>query len=148
MSIERTSRLLIVWQLLVLSFPALAARHERSYGDAVVAQIIDVHDGDTFKANVANLPPIIGDSILVRINGIDTPEVNGDSEYERDLARKAKLYAEGRLKNAKIVTLRNMKRDKYFRILADVYVDSWSLGKELIRVGLAVEYDGGTRHSW
>jgi micrococcal nuclease len=130
----------------LFTFPIFAGK--RSYGDAVVAKLISVHDGDTFKVNLSNMPPIVGDSILVRINGIDTPELDGDSDYERELAIKAKLYAENRLKNAKIIVLKNMRRDKYFRILADVYVDKWNLGKELVRVGLAVEYDGGKKHDW
>ncbi|MCJ7765924.1 MAG: thermonuclease family protein [Thiovulaceae bacterium] len=36
-----------------------------------------------------------------------------------------------------------MKREKYFRILADVYVDGEALGEMLIYNGLAVPYDGG-----
>jgi micrococcal nuclease len=138
------SLLVILSQL--FSIPAYAGA--RTYGDVVVSQLVAVHDGDTFKVNIAGWPPIIGDSVLVRINGIDTPELKGESEYERNLADKARLYAENRLRNAKVITLKNMKRDKYFRILADVYVDKWSLGKELVRVGLAVEYDGGKKHAW
>jgi micrococcal nuclease len=125
-----------------------AGGHQKTYGDCVVLSVIEVHDGDTFKANLADMPPLVGDSVLVRIAGIDAPEINGRSEYERNLAQKAKLYAENRLKNAKVIILKNMRRDKYFRILADVYVDKWNLGKEMIRVGLAVEYDGGTKHKW
>lgn len=138
------STILILIQLL----PAAAMAEKKTYGDAVVAKLVKVQDGDTFKACLSNLPPIVGDSILVRIYGIDTPELHSDKEYERELAQKARLYAEKRLKGAKIITLKNMRRDKYFRILADVYVDRWSLGAEMIRVGLAVEYDGGKKHEW
>jgi micrococcal nuclease len=133
--------------LLLLIFTVFASG-KKNYGDAVVTQLIEVHDGDTFKVTISTLPPIIGDSILIRINGIDAPEINSENDYEKELAIKAKKYAENRLRNAKTILLKNMRRDKYFRILADVYVDKWNLGKEIIRVGLAVEYDGGTKHSW
>jgi micrococcal nuclease len=136
--------LIAILQILPISLYA----GKRTYGDAVVSRLINVHDGDTFKVCLSNMPAIVGDSILVRIYGIDTPELHSDKPYERDLAIKAKAYAENRLKNAKIITLKNMRRDKYFRILAEVYVDRWDLGKELVRVGLAVEYNGGKKHEW
>ncbi len=41
-----------------------------------------------------------------------------------------------------------MQRGKYFRILANVYVDEKKLGQELIKVGHARSYDGGKRGSW
>ena len=48
----------------------------------------------------------------------------------------------------KIVELRNMRRDKYYRILAEVYVDGKSLAQHLLDKGLAVPYDGGAKISW
>ena len=124
------------------------AGEEKTYGDIVVAEIVDVYDGDTFKANIKGWPAIIGDTISIRIAGIDTPEKRGGDAYTKDLAEKARKYTANRLKKAKVVTLKNMRRGKYFRILADVYVDKWSLGKELMRVGLAKEYHGGSRPTW
>ena len=41
--------------------------------------------------------------------------------------------------------LRNTKRGKYFRIVADVYVDNKNLTDILISSGLGVAYDGGTK---
>jgi tRNA G10 N-methylase Trm11 len=38
--------------------------------------------------------------------------------------------------------------NKYFRILADVYVDGVNLADELIQHGHAKSYDGGTKSSW
>ena len=46
------------------------------------------------------------------------------------------------------IKLKNMRRGKYFRIVADVYVDGVNLAKELNRVGLGKEYGGGTRPTW
>jgi endonuclease YncB( thermonuclease family) len=35
-----------------------------------------------------------------------------------------------------------MKRGKYFRIVAFVYIDGKSLGDELLKHGLAIKYEG------
>jgi endonuclease YncB( thermonuclease family) len=42
----------------------------------------------------------------------------------------------------KKIVLKNVWRDKYFRLLATVEVDGKSVGDELIKAGLAVKYDG------
>jgi micrococcal nuclease len=41
-----------------------------------------------------------------------------------------------------------MDRGKYFRILADVYVDGENLTDLLISAGHARPYDGGKREGW
>ncbi|MFV1985198.1 MAG: thermonuclease family protein, partial [Thiohalomonadales bacterium] len=67
---------------------------------------------------------------------------------EKTNARIAKKVTVELLRNAKVVELRDMKRGKYFRIIADVYIDGQSLADILINKGLAVTYDGGKRQSW
>jgi endonuclease YncB( thermonuclease family) len=52
------------------------------------------------------------------------------------------------VKSAKIITLHNIGRDKYFRINADVLVDGKSLGAELIKNKLALPYFGDTKHDF
>lgn len=108
---------------------------------SVEIQVVSVYDGDTFKANIVGYPDIIGENISIRIKGIDTPEIRGGNP---DTALKARAHTERRLSEGKI-TLGNLERDKYFRILADVYVDGEHLGNELIEQGLAREYDGGKK---
>ncbi len=49
------------------------------------------------------------------------------------------------LRGAKVIELRNMKRGKYFRIVADVLVDDVNLSEILVDSKLAVRYDGGTK---
>ena len=45
--------------------------------------------------------------------------------------------------------MRNLERGKYFRIVADVYVDGEDLGGLLVEAGAAVRYDGGKKTtSW
>ena len=47
----------------------------------------------------------------------------------------------------KIVELKNVKLEKYGRVLADVYYNGISLGELLCDCNLAVKYDGGTKHT-
>ncbi|MGB5964313.1 MAG: thermonuclease family protein [Sulfurimonadaceae bacterium] len=115
----------------------------KNYGSAVVLEVTSIYDGDTFRANIQDYPEIMGYRIGIRVNGIDTPEMRGKCQKEKTLAKKAKQFSVEKLRGTKKIELRNMKRGKYFRIVADVYVDGESLGDMLIDQELAVLYDGG-----
>jgi len=44
---------------------------------------------------------------------------------------------------------KNPQRDKYFRVLAEVWIDGESLGQKLKSGGFAKDYDGeGARPEW
>ncbi|MCI5143846.1 MAG: hypothetical protein D3909_19415 [Candidatus Electrothrix sp. ATG1] len=64
--------------------------------------------------------PLFGDDISVRIAGIDTPEIKGKCSQEKKLAQEAKVVVEKILKKARKIKLKNVRRGKYFRIVADV----------------------------
>ena len=84
----------------------------------------------------------------IRINGIDTPELRGKCDKEKQLAKLAKHFTVERLRAAKSVVLKNIKRGKYFRLIADVYVNGVNLGEQLIKQGHAVKYTGKTKQTW
>lgn len=138
----------IIFIVLVFSLSCIAAKKDKTYGNVVVDEVTSIYDGDTFKVNIKGWPSIIGERISIRINKIDTPEMRGKTEKEKALARKAKQFTVEKLRSAKKIELRNISRDKYFRIGADVFVDGKDLGKMLIKAGLAVAYDGGTKKKW
>ncbi len=117
----------------------------KNYGAVVVSEVTSIYDGDTFRANIEEYSELIGYRIGIRVNGIDTPEMRGKCQKEKVLAREAKQFSVEKLRGAKKIELRNMKRGKYFRIVADVYVDGKSLGSMLIDQELAVVYDGGRK---
>ena len=119
-----------------------------TYGDVTVTDIVSVYDGDTFTITVKEWPTIIGYRIKIRLSGVDAPEIKGKCPEEIDAAKKAKEYAITALTTAKKVELRSMQRDKYFRILADVYVDDQNLSKLLIDNNLALPYGGKTKTNW
>lgn len=133
--------------LFLFATPALAAS-SKTYGNAVVVEVTSIYDGDTFRANLKGYPSIVGERMGIRINGIDTPEMRDNRPDVKSLARRAKQYTVQRLREGKQIVLRNMQRGKYFRIVADVYVDGSSLGEGLIAAGLAKPYDGGKKPEW
>jgi len=90
----------------------------------------------------------VGKNIPIRLEGVDTPEIQGKCQYEKDLAIKARDFVRSKLDNAKEIMLNNLKRGKYFRIVADVTVDGVSLEKELLENELAYKYSGGKKSSW
>jgi len=119
-----------------------------SYGDVKISKIVRVYDGDTFTVDIDKWPRIVGSNISVRISGIDTPEKNDQRAKLRRLSLEAKAIVELTLKNATIVELRNINRDKYFRINADVFADDVNVGQMLLNKGLAKPYDGGKKSIW
>jgi endonuclease YncB( thermonuclease family) len=138
----------ILWVLLICSIAYAQDDSTKAYGSAVIAEITSIYDGDTFRGNIKDYPPIIGERIGIRITGIDCPELKDKRPKVKEMALQAKQYTVKRLREAKKIELVNMRRDKYFRILATVLVDGSSLGDELIKAGLAKSYDGGTKKAW
>jgi endonuclease YncB( thermonuclease family) len=118
------------------------------YGTVTVSKVISVYDGDTFRVNIDSLPSIVGKNIPIRVNGIDTPEIRGKCQYEKNLALKARDFVRNKLANAKEIKLTNLQRGKYFRVVANVLVDGVSLEQELLDNELAYEYSGGKKLSW
>ena len=110
-------------------------------------QVIKVYDGDTITI-ATKLP--FNDSPLyrlsVRFNGIDTPEIKGKSEDEKNAAKSARDALSGLILN-KFVVLKNIQSEKYGRILAEVYMDELCLNEWMIQQRYAVKYDGGTKKS-
>ena len=141
--------LLALLSALTLSQPLPAAtKAPATYGDVTVSEVTSIYDGDTLRVNIPNWPAIVGSRIPVRVKGIDAPEMRGKCTREITLARQAKQAAVAMVRAGKKIELRNLQRDKYFRLLADVYVDDKSLADTLLKAGLAYAYQGGTKKSW
>ena len=121
-----------------------------NYGNIKVDSIVNVYDGDTTRVNINSYPPILGQNISIRVNGIDTPEMLGKCEEEKIKAKVAKYFTKRFLQECKEeISLKNISRGKYFRIVADVYCGEKSLAKGLLEDSLAVIYDGKKkRKNW
>jgi micrococcal nuclease len=108
-------------------------------------QVIKVYDGDTIT--IAGHLPYDGSPLYrfsVRLNGIDCAEIKGKSEEEKQCALRARDQLSQLIMN-KTVILKNVKNEKYGRLLADVYVGDVHVNQYMLDNGLAVKYDGGTK---
>lgn len=121
---------------------------KNSFGSVLVDKLISVYDGDTFKVTILNWPPIIGEEINIRISGIDAPEMNDVRDNVQQLAEEAKQFVTTQLRNAEKIELFNLRRDKYFRIIADVYLDGEYLNDLILKNNLAKPYDGTKKEDW
>ena len=131
---------------LLSSLPAFAACYDwplREYRGNYA------YDGDTIYVAIPDLPSEIA-KMSVRVRGVDTPEIRGKCESEKQLAQKARDYARDRLKAAKSVEFCEPEWGRYGgRVVASVRVDGSPLDLELINQGLARPYDGKTkRQPW
>lgn len=130
-------------KLLLFLFIIFCYSYSAEYYDTITNfTIIKVRDGDTFIIDIPNIPDVFGKNIAVRIRGIDTPELNDSREEIRKISIQAKEELEKLLLNAKNITLYNLGRDKYFRLLASVKVDNIDVSEYLIKKGLAKKYNG------
>ena len=132
---DRMKNILII---LILFNSIIAASNAEDYSDVSVSRIIKVIDGDTFRADINELPDIIGKNIRIRILGINAPEINGKCAFEKELAIKARDFVQILLNNADLVVLKNLNRGNFFRLL----------GELLVANDLAVRYQGKKKSSW
>lgn len=125
--------------------------------DYVPVAYVSNYDGDTLilsrtvqvKALSADAETEMREKIKVRIENIDTAEVDANCPAELDLAVKAKAEVRKILTapQASIVLVTARKRDAYGRLLARVEVNGSDIGETLIGLGLARRWDG-KRHPW
>ena len=76
---------------------------------------------------------------------IDAPEVRGTCDEEKKKGYKARDALVERLRQAKVIDLREVERGKYFRLVAEVVADGENMSDWMVESGLAWPYDGGTR---
>ena len=89
------------------------------------AKVVGIKDGDTFKVLYNN------SEITIRLNHIDCPEKN--QPYGKNAKWKASALCFGKM--VKIVS--NGKKDRYKRLIAEVYCNNININKELVKNGLA-----------
>lgn len=107
-------RILTLLITFLITTHTLAGINEKVYGSILVDEITSIYDGDTFRVKIDSWPEIAGERVPVRILGIDTPELRTKCESEKALARKAKQFTVAKLRGAKSIELRDMRRGKYF----------------------------------
>ncbi len=112
------------------------------------AKVIEVIDGDTFRASVKVW---LGQDIemLVRVDGIDTPELHGKCRQEKDMAFQAKEQLQD-LIGTKEISLHDIRYGKYAgRVVARVTTDNdRDISRFLLAKNIARPYQGKKRASW
>lgn len=129
------------------SVPASAGMHMY---EMTVSRVID---GDTVVVEAPWLLPELGDTISIRILGIDTPEKSwrGECQQEKDLGEIATKFAKDTLPPGTVIEVlaESLQWDKFGgRINADIFIGDVNFAQMQIDRGYAREYDGGTKQSW
>lgn len=116
---------------------------------AVPAVVNYIFDGDTFAADVV-LEDGIKIPVRVRLDGVDTPEIHGNCDYEIKMANMAKERLAQLLPVGSTVELQDIKDDKYLgRIDAKVITaNKQNVADILVKEKLGRKYNGGKRLSW
>lgn len=109
------------------------------------ATVRSVIDGDTVSVILA------GQRVLVRIAGIDSPELSrAKCARERQLGEAARRAASELLPVGAVVdVIPTGARDRYNRLIARIEIGGVDFGKAMLGKGLAVGYQGrGARQDW
>jgi endonuclease YncB( thermonuclease family) len=94
-----------------------------AFGEDIQASLLRCYDGDTCTVDLfdpeGTMPDVVSKAISVRLLGIDTPEKRAVCRLEYCIAIKARDYLVEKLGDNDIM-LKNVDRDKYFRLLANL----------------------------
>jgi micrococcal nuclease len=138
----------IVLAVLALLLFSPSAQASTRLAGPVVGEVLDVVDGDTVRARL-NVWVGTEVTVLVRLSGIDAPELKGRCPAERARAIEAKaelarFFAEHRL------VLTDITLEKYAgRVLARAArADGTDAGAHLLNASLVRPYGGGRRGGW
>ena len=142
---EAVMRVMLCLALILSAVPAAVsaeARGREKLKGPFPFELVDVIDGDTFRARVHIW---LGQTVTVkvRLKGVDTPEMNGKCAAEKQLARRAKDFAARWLKDHP-VQLTNVHYGTYAgRVLATAQTENGgTLAAALLSENLAKPYRG------
>ncbi len=140
------SAVLTALAVYTLLAPATSAG-ERIAGPVAV-QILEVIDGDSLRVR-AHVWPGQFVEVILRLRGIDTPELRASCPRERELALAARRIMSELLGEGP-VTLVNIGGGKYFgRVLGDIRLaDGGDLATRMLDLAPARPYGGSYRAGW
>jgi len=120
-------------------------------GYKTFAKCVHVYDGDT--CHIVFKMPNSNEYYkwIIRIIGIDTPELKSKNANEKKAAIEARDFIRNLILD-KIIMVECLDFDKYGRLLGELYIDDntsltslYPLSKLMIEKGYAKAYDGGTK---
>ena len=125
-----------------------------SHADKFTVKYLTCYDGDTCTVHLLNnaitgarVLAFFGDSVKIRLAGIDTPEIRGKCAKEKRLAIKARDYLNYTLKKANSIIVDINKRDSFGRYLGVLYVDDININNLMLARGYARAEQKGY-HNW
>ena len=111
------------------------------------AVITHVYDGDTLTATIDLGFKIHIDGAKLRLANVDTPEIRGGTDEEKEAGRRSRDYVKQRILG-KQIRIRALGRGKYGRYLVEIWLPNGdgdpgpeSLNDELVRLGYAGAYE-------
>jgi len=99
-----------------------------SYSQIIEGKVIKIKDGDTIEILLQGNNPI-----TIRLNGIDAPE------KKQAFGQKSKEKLSEMI-FGKIVKVDCNGKDRYGRVIGDIYLDEVNINEEMVKSGLAWHY--------
>jgi micrococcal nuclease len=118
-------------------------------GYKTFAKCVHAYDGDTIHV-VFKMPHSNEyNKWVIRMMGIDTPEIKAKNTNEKQLAVKARDFLRDLILD-KIIIIECLDFDKYGRLLGNLFIEGndVSISNMMIEKGYAKAYDGGTKNKW
>lgn len=98
---------------------------------------------------IPGVPAIFGDVLLVRLAGVDTPEILGKCEREKKLATEARNFVNTLLLNARDIELHEIERGENFNLIAKILANGQNVSDLLVEKQWAVrQADGKGKTDW
>lgn len=88
-------RRIAVFIIILVALPNVGLAAEPTPGP-INARVVSVYDGDTLTVDAEPWPGVTIRT-AVRVNGVDTPEIRGKCQAEKDLAIQARDFVRGKV---------------------------------------------------
>lgn len=102
-----------------------------------VEEVLDVHDGDTFRARI-DLGFRTYTVISIRVRGVNTPEMHDKDPALKLAARAAQRFSEETLKGNPVVIESHKDVQSFSRWVCDVWAGDRKLDEAIIEAGHGV----------
>lgn len=127
-----------------LGFGIVGYGYAKGYPDINNFSIDEIYDGDTIYVTFPGVPDVLGKHIGVRLLGTDTPEMHSKLPCLHEMAIMARQELVTFIGRGKTLTLTKVKRDKFFRLDADLLVNGESASEHMLKGGWAKSFTGQT----
>lgn len=103
--------MMIAFLSTIVTCSAAASINDKNFGKLAVTTVDSIYDGDTFRVTIDQVHPLIGERIPIRLAKVDTPEIRGKCEKEKNLLRKPKSSLFHLLEIRRLSNYRTLKEE-------------------------------------